>query len=290
MDPLPFTLVMISAITHSMWNYLAKTGKDKEAYMLVMNIAGFILLIPIYWILLPDFSFPIEALPFLIISSLAETVYFLGLGKAYEKGDLSVVYPVARSSPMFVAIIAVFLLDEKINLWGIFGIMLIFIGVYMLHLKSLKRDELLAPLRYIREPASKYALLAALGTTIYSISDKIGVTTISPIQYSFWLGIIIPSLLIITIVPRKGIEKIRDELDGSIVRISLSAILMRGGYLLVLFAMSIAQVSYILALRQVSVVLGALLGIVLLKEKYGKIRLIGSIIILIGVYLLGAMT
>lgn len=290
MDPLPFTLVMISAITHSMWNYLAKTGKDKEAYMLVMNIAGFILLIPIYWILLPDFSFPIEALPFLIISSLAETVYFLGLGKAYEKGDLSVVYPVARSSPMFVAIIAVFLLDEKINLWGIFGIMLIFTGVYMLHLKSLKRDELLAPLRYIREPASKYALLAALGTTIYSISDKIGVTTISPIQYSFWLGIIIPSLLIITIVPRKGIEKIRDELDGSIVRISLSAILMRGGYLLVLFAMSIAQVSYILALRQVSVVLGALLGIVLLKEKYGKIRLIGSIIILIGVYLLGAMT
>lgn len=290
MDPLPFTLVMISAITHSMWNYLAKTGKDKEAYMLVMNIAGFILLIPIYWILLPDFSFPIEALPFLIISSLAETVYFLGLGKAYEKGDLSVVYPVARSSPMFVAIIAVFLLDEKINLWGIFGIMLIFTGVYMLHLKSLKRDELLAPLRYIREPASKYALLAALGTTIYSISDKIGVTTISPIQYSFWLGIIIPSLLIITIVPRKGIEKIRDELDGSIVRISLSAILMRGGYLLVLFAMSIAQVSYILALRQVSVVLGALLGIVLLKEKYGKIRLISSIIILIGVYLLGAMT
>lgn len=290
MDPLPFTLVMISAITHSMWNYLAKTGKDKEAYMLVMNIAGFILLIPIYWILLPDFSFPIEALPFLIISSLAETVYFLGLGKAYEKGDLSVVYPVARSSPMFVAIIAVFLLDEKINLWGIFGIMLIFIGVYMLHLKSLKRDELQAPLRYIREPASKYALLAALGTTIYSISDKIGVTTISPIQYSFWLGIIIPALLIITIVPRKGIEKIRDELDGSIVRISLSAILMRGGYLLVLFAMSIAQVSYILALRQVSVVLGALLGIVLLKEKYGKIRLIGSIIILIGVYLLGAMT
>lgn len=290
MDPLPFTLVMISAITHSMWNYLAKTGKDKEAYMLVMNIAGFILLTPIYWILLPDFSFPIEALPFLIISSLAETVYFLGLGKAYEKGDLSVVYPVARSSPMFVAIIAVFLLDEKINLWGIFGIMLIFTGVYMLHLKSLKRDELLAPLRYIREPASKYALLAALGTTIYSISDKIGVTTISPIQYSFWLGIIIPSLLIITIVPRKGIEKIRDELDGSIVRISLSAILMRGGYLLVLFAMSIAQVSYILALRQVSVVLGALLGIVLLKEKYGKIRLIGSIIILIGVYLLGAMT
>lgn len=290
MDPLPFTLVMISAITHSMWNYLAKTGKDKEAYMLVMNIAGFILLIPIYWILLPDFSFPIEALPFLIISSLAETVYFLGLGKAYEKGDLSVVYPVARSSPMFVAIIAVFLLDEKINLWGIFGIMLIFTGVYMLHLKSLKRDELLAPIRYIREPASKYALLAALGTTIYSISDKIGVTTISPIQYSFWLGIIIPALLIITIVPRKGIEKIRDELDGSIVRISLSAILMRGGYLLVLFAMSIAQVSYILALRQVSVVLGALLGIVLLKEKYGKIRLISSIIILIGVYLLGAMT
>jgi uncharacterized membrane protein len=61
---------------------------------------------------------------------------------------------------------------------------------------------------------------------------------------------------------------------------------MRGGYMLVLLAMSIAPVSYILALRQVSVVIGALMGVVFLKEKYGRIRIIGSIIIFLGVFIL----
>jgi uncharacterized membrane protein len=70
--------------------------------------------------------------------------------------------------------------------------------------------------------------------------------------------------------------------------ISLSGILMKGGYMLVLYAMSLAQVGYILAIRQVSVVLGAFLGVFLLGEKYGEVRIIGSIIIFIGVYILGA--
>ena len=64
---------------------------------------------------------------------------------------------------------------------------------------------------------------------------------------------------------------------------------MKGGYLMVLYAMSLAQVSYILSLRQISVVFGALLGVVFLNEKYSRVRLIGSIIIFIGVYILGAL-
>ncbi len=113
MDSLPVILVLISAMSHGLWNYLAKVGDDKESFMLLLNLTSLILFIPVFYLILPEIYFPMEILPYLIVSGLAETVYFLGLGKAYEGGDLSVVYPVARSSPVFVTIAAAFFLGER---------------------------------------------------------------------------------------------------------------------------------------------------------------------------------
>ncbi len=289
MDPLPLILVLFSAVSHGLWNYLAKAGNDKESFMLLLNITSLILFLPIFWVILPEITFPISILPYLIVSAGAETLYFLGLGKAYETGDLSLVYPVARSSPVFVALAAFILLGEKITPTGIIGIFVIFIGVYVLHLRGLTRQDLLAPLEYLRSGSSKYALLAAFGTTIYSISDKLGVTAVDPLLYSFWLGFSVTGMLTVAIIKRRGVERIRNEFKANLPRITVSGILMKGGYMMVLYAMSLAQVSYILALRQISVVLGALMGVIFLGEKYGKVRIIGSVIIFFGVYILGAL-
>ena len=289
MDSLPLILVLLSAVSHGLWNYLAKAGRDKESYMLLLNITSLILFIPVFLLILPEIYFPVSILPYLLISGVSETLYFLGLGKAYEKGDLSLVYPVARSSPVFVALIAFIFLGEKITSIGVLGILIIFLGVYILHLKGLTRQDLAGPLNYLRTGSSKYALLAAFGTTIYSISDKLGVTTVDPLLYSFWLGFAVTGMLTVVIVYRRGVKTIKAEINGNLPKITISGILMKGGYMMVLYAMSLAQVSYILALRQISVVLGALLGVILLGEKYGKVRIIGSIIIFIGVYILGAL-
>jgi phosphonate utilization associated putative membrane protein len=289
MDSLPLILVLLSAVSHGLWNYLAKAGRDKESYMLLLNITSLILFIPVFFMILPEVYFPLSILPYLLISGVSETLYFLGLGKAYEEGDLSLVYPVARSSPVFVALVAFIFLGEKITQTGVLGIIIIFLGVYILHLKGLTRQDLSGPLRYLRTGSSKYALLAALGTTIYSISDKLGVTTVDPLLYSFWLGFFVTGMLTVAIVYRRGVKLIKDEIPGNLAKITFSGILMKGGYMMVLYAMSLAQVSYILALRQISVVLGALMGVIFLGEKYGKVRIIGSIIIFIGVYILGAL-
>lgn len=287
MESLPLLLVLVSAVSHSLWNYIAKEGKDKESFMLLLNITSLILFLPIFYLLIPEIYFPVEILPYLLISGVAETIYFLGLGKAYESGDLSLVYPVARSSPVLVTIAAFLLLNEEISALGILSILLIFLGVYILHLKELKINDLLGPITYLKTGSSRYALLAALGTTVYSISDKIGVNKVNPILYSFWLGFFITAILTITTLYRKGIKIIKQEFRGAFPSIALSGVLMKGGYMLVLYAMSLVQVSYILALRQVSIVFGALLGVFLLGEKYGRIRIIGSLIIFIGAYLLG---
>jgi len=289
LDPLPFMLVMVSAVSHALWNYVAKEAGDKDSFMLLINVFSLAIFLPVFYVILPEIYFPVEVLPFLVASGVAETIYFLALGKAYEEGDLSVVYPVARSSPMFVALAASLLIGERITPWGALGIALILVGVYVLHLKGWSGEELTRPLKALRGPASRYAFVAALGTTVYSISDKMGVTAVDPLLYSFWLGFVITGMLSLVIVKRRGVNLIREELRGSLFRVSVAGVLMKGGYMLVLVAMSLAQVSYILALRQVSVVLGAALGVVLLKERYGGVRIVGSMIIFVGVYLLGVV-
>ena len=289
MEFLPLALVLASAVSHGLWNYLAKEGNDKESFMLLLNVSSLILFTPVLVLILPEIYLPIEIVPYLLVSSLAETVYFLGLGKAYESGDLSIVYPVARSSPVFVTIAAAVFLGETFSLMGLLGILVIFIGVYVLHLKGMTRNDLVAPLNYLMSGSSRYAVIAALGTTVYSITDKLGVTTVHPLLYSFWLGFSVTGMMIIVTLKRRGFQAIKDEFSSPI-RITFAGMLMRGGYMMVLYAMSLAQVSYILALRQVSVVLGALMGVIFLGESYGRVRIIGSVIIFIGVFILGVMT
>lgn len=184
MDSLPVLLVFTSALSHGLWNYLAKAGSDKESFMLLLNLLSLFLFIPIFYVVLPEIYFPIQILPYLIVSALAETVYFIGLGKAYENGDLSVVYPVARSSPVFVTVVAALFLGEVITPVGVIGIFTIFIGVYILHLKGLTKEEISAPLKYLTTSSSRYAIISALGTTVYSITDKLGVTAVNPLLYS----------------------------------------------------------------------------------------------------------
>jgi drug/metabolite transporter (DMT)-like permease len=289
MDTLPLALVIASAVSHAAWNVMAKGGGDKESLLWLMTSSSILTLLPIFALVLPEWGLPLKALPFIVVSALAETLYFVSLGRAYELGDLSVVYPLARSSPLFLTLLAVVVLNERITNWGLAGILLILLGVYMIHLRSLSPGDLLAPIRSLSGRASQYAILTALGTTIYSLSDKMGVTIVDPFLYAFWLEFFIAGLLGFVILRRRSWEGIVAEWRRSKVQAIVGGFLMRFGYVLVLFAMSMVQVSYVLALRQISVVLGAAAGVILLKESYGRVRVLSSIIMFTGVYILAIL-
>ncbi len=281
---------MVSAGSHAVWNYLAKGSGDKDSFMLLMNVTSQFTILPVFLFLLRDWALPLDVLPFIVLSAIAEAVYFLALSRAYDAGDLSVVYPVARSAPLFVAVAGAVLLGESISVVGLAGILLVLVGVYVLHLKGLRWGSLLEPLRSFRGPAFGFALIAALGTTAYSLSDKVGVTRVNPLLYSFWLEIAITVALTPIIMRGRGWRGVASEWGRAKARITVSGALMRGGYILVLVAMTLAPVGYLLALRQVSVVVGALLGLALLGEGYGAPRLLGSATIFAGVYVLAAFT
>ncbi|MBS7635160.1 EamA family transporter [Candidatus Bathyarchaeota archaeon] len=287
MEPLPFLLVVVSALFHALWNLLAKGGSDKGAFMWWMTFTSLFTVLPIYYLQISDWSLPFEAIPLMLASGSAEALYFISLGKAYELGDLSVVYPLARSSPLFLFLLALVFLGEEISIWGAIGILLVLLGVYMIHLRGLSSRAFLHPISSIRSRASQFALMAALSTSIYSLIDKVGVMIVGPFLYSFWLDLFIIALLTPMVLWNGGLGILVSEWRSRGPRIIFSGFLMRVGYLLVLVAMGMAQVSYILSVRQLSIVIGAALGVGLLGEEHGWVRLIASMIIFSGIFILG---
>jgi drug/metabolite transporter (DMT)-like permease len=289
MEPLAVTLILVSAASHAVWNYVVKSSRDKDSFMLLMNVTSQVTLLPVFVLLLREWSLPMSVVPFLVASAIAEAVYFLALSRAYDAGDLSIVYPVARSAPLFVAVASALFLNEPLTTVGLAGIMLVLAGVYVLHLKSLKLSSLLEPLHSFKGPAFGFALIAAIGTTVYSLSDDVAVSRVNPILYDLWLEVAITLVLFPIVLRSKGWGNIRDEWGNSWTRITGAGALMRGGYLLVLVAMTLAPVGYLLAFRQISVVIGALLGLIFLKEGYSAPRILGSAAIFAGVYVIAAL-
>ena len=205
--------------------------------MWIMNLTSLFTLLPVFYLLLPDWKLPLDVLPYMLMSAVAETLYFISLGKAYELGDLSVVYPLARSSPLFLTVLAVIFLGEHISQWGALGILLILLGVYTIHLKSFSPEDLLQPLRSLSERPSQYALLTALWTTAYSLFDKLGVTKANPLVYAFWLDAFILLPMTPAILYRRGWKTITGEWKISKLQAILAGFLMRSGYVMVLVAM-----------------------------------------------------
>jgi len=290
MEFLPFLLVIASAVSHAFWNVLAKRGRDKWVFMWWMTFTSLFTMLPVFFFILGDWSLSLAAVPYLVVSGIAEAFYFISLGKAYELGDLSVVYPLARSSPLFVFVLAVVFLGEDVSLWGVSGILLVVLGVYMIHMKDLSMREFMRPITSLRSPASQFALVTAFCTSIYSLVDKLGVAVVPPLTYALWFEVFVLAFLTPLVLWKRRWGEIAAEWRGNEKKILVSGFLMRSGYVLVLVALSMAQVSYVLALRQLSVVIGVALGVGLLGEKYGGIRLLSSIVIFMGVFILGTMT
>ena len=290
MESFAVALVLVSAGSHAAWNYLAKGSRDKDSFMLLMNLTSQVTLLPVFILILRDWSLPMGVLPYLVASAIAEAVYFLALSRAYNVGDLSVVYPVARSAPLFVAVAGALFLGDPLTLAGVVGILVVLMGVYILHLKSLRLTSLLEPLHSFKGPAFGFALIAAIGTTAYSLSDKVAVTRVDPILYDFWLEIAITIALASIVLQKRGWSNLASEWVSTWKQITLSGTLMRGGYLLFLVAMTLAPVGYLLSLKQISVVIGALLGVTLLGESYGAPRLLGSATIFAGIYIIATLT
>jgi uncharacterized membrane protein len=287
MSGMALVIVLTSAFLHAGWNYLLKKSDRKIVFIWWFLLISVILYFPAFAYYFPKVSIPAQGWFCIVATGLIHAVYFGFMGGAYQRGDLSLVYPLARGSgPLFVPILAVILLGEEIALLGGLGILFIISGIYCVHLRSFSGSAFLEPFAALRGGASLWALFTGLAIAAYTLVDKVGVGLVYPPVYIYLL-LLITWLLItpwVLIRERGGVKSEWQRHKGSIAVVGF---LSGFTYLMILFALTMSKVSYVAAVREVSIVLSAYFGIVYLGEKQGRQKLLGAVLITLGVIAIG---
>jgi len=288
MSALAIVLVLISALFHAVRSLFTKESGDKQIFLWLYSITALLVFSPLffYFLFRVGINNPV-AYAWCAGSGFIHFLYWLFLTSAYKEGDLSHVYPIMRSSPALVLMIAVLLLGEQVSLQGVAGILLVAVGVYIINMKRMSGEELLAPIKSMaHDRSTQFAFLTLISVALYSIVDKMAVDHIHPILFSFFHLFCGMCFYTPYIVFTKNAAQIKKEWKSGTVRIIMAGIIGIVGYALILVAFTIGRVSYIVGLRQTSIVFAVLMGSHFLKEKHQGIRLTGALIIFAGGFLI----
>ncbi len=272
-----FILVLISTVMHAAWNFAVRKASGSLAVLWVGKWFAVALCLPAFCYFPLGADAVAAAWPFIAATGLAHTVYFLMLAKAYEEGEISVVYPLARGTGVGgTALAAWILIDEQLTMPGVVGIVTVVLGIILLGVADLRTPK--------NRRSLAYALCVGVTIAVYSVVDKQGVSHIHPVHYVFSL-FLIPAVLLSPYV----LLRHRPSVVRTWCGLKRYALWAGPGsmatYLLVLFAMRLGKVSYILAVREFSVVIGAALGVLFLGERFGWHKATGIAAIVLGLAL-----
>jgi drug/metabolite transporter (DMT)-like permease len=269
-------LVLVSAGLHATWNLLVKRSEDTLIASWLTVLTPPLLLWPLLFFTgLP----PSQAWPMLVGSGLVQAAYTVALARAYEYGDLSVIYPVARGlAPLLVAAGAPLFLGERISAVAALAILLVAGGITWLGASTRKSPG--------RSSGLGWAAVTALLIATYSIVDKAGVMRSNPLAYvvtlfGFDAAYVTPYVLL-----HRGRRRIRKVWRDGRASLVSSGLLSLAAYLLVLIAMRLTQVSYVATLRESSTIFGAVLGWRVLGDPFGGQRVSASALVALGLILL----
>ena len=287
MNHTAFSLIIISAVMHALWNMLVKRSRHKTVFIWWMFIASsglFTLALPL---LSEPFSFPdTNTLLLLSLGALCFVLYHLFNGRAYRGGDLSVVYPLSQTAMVYVPIWGMILLRERLSLPGACGILLVIFGTYSMQLQRFSVSELIRPFSNLRSPSVRDALTAGFIYSIGSIAEKSGVQNYSPLYFTYFLVLFMLFLMSFNMFRPKYRPMIGEELREHWRLILCSGPVMMASFLTFRYGLNVSHVSYAVPLRQFSIVIGVLIGILFLKESFGRIRILSALFILAGVTLI----
>ena len=282
MELFPFVLILISAVTHGVWNFLAKSAGEKDVFIGLSKISEALIFLLPYLILLNEGGYGSNRWPvFVLVASCFVFLNYFFLSQAYKRIELSVAYPISRSSTLFLPILAFVFIGERIDAVGLASIILITLGVIVMQLKSFERDELQTLIRKMVRPGIVFALLAALMAASYTIWDKVAVSELPPFLYFYSYTFVTAVFYLAILVTRYSNEIVRAEWQARWRSIVAVAVLNTFTYLLVLYVLSTSKASYVGALRQVSLVVGVVLGWRFMGDSlpYPKMIAVGLLIV-----------
>lgn len=290
-------LVIISALMHAGWNLFSKAQSPTIGFFQLATLGTLFWFSPIFFVTTDLIGeIPPTLWGILVVAGLFQAIYYVGLASAYANGALSIAYPLARSLPLLFIVILTSTVDRGVALsfWDMVGMAAIIIGAFILPMNS-KNDFKLS--NYYNASCA-FAIVAAIGTTGYSFVDDVGMNMLKivPTPTSGWIRALLYLLLecVFTAFWLQGIMLLTPQATAEfragwryLVKPGLIAGLAIGAtYGIILLAMTHAQnVSYIVALRQFSIPIGTLMGVIILKEQGSWPRFIGVTILFLGLVL-----
>jgi len=269
-------LVLLAAVFHATWNAMLKASENPLALATRALTWGTILSLPpvaVAWVLSGRPGLPLAGWLLALASAFLELIYFIALSTAYRRGELSVVYPIARgTAPLLAVLVGLLLLGEQLHPSAALGVLALLAGIWAVRRPSIAGSALWP------------ALLTGVMIAAYTSLDRIGVRLGSPWIYG-WLLWLFGAILLVafTTVRRVPGSRLSDE-----PRLSIAvAVLMTAAYFMILFALSVAPLAIIAPLRESAIVLVTAWGIWRLGERRGAwLRVAGAAAIVVGIGIL----
>jgi drug/metabolite transporter (DMT)-like permease len=278
METFVFLAVLFAAACHAGWNALIKVGLDPLSTTTLISVGSGIVALAFA----PLVDMPASgSWPWLVASVVIHLVYFASLIESYRTGDLGQVYPIARgSAPLMTASVTSIFIGEKLSALGWTGIVVLVGGVLLLSARGGRH------LAEIDRRAIGFALFTALTICAYSVVDGIGARlSASPNAYSVWLFIGIAIVMVPYALYRDGRDVI-PAMQRFWLRGFAGGALQVLSYGIAIWAMTAAPIAIVATLRETSVLFGAVIAVVVLKEPLRAVRVVAACLIVCGLVLI----
>lgn len=265
------TLVLASALLHASWNLLVKSSGDRLVAAWMQAVFGALVFSPVLVLR----GIPTEVLGAIVASSVIHLAYGLALVAAYERADLSLVYPVARgTAPILATVAAAVWLADVPEPAGLVSIGLVVLGLFVVGLGG---------------DRSGIGWAVATGVTIatYTVVDANAVRTVGeslPYTTAVFAGNALTFLPVV--LARRGARRALAAVTAEPVRHVLAGAASAGAYAMVLGAARVAPIGLVAAFRETSVVFGAVGGWLFLRERLPGRRIAGAAAVVAGLVVL----
>jgi len=273
-----FFAVLFGAACHAGWNSFLKIKLEPFSAMALIAIVSALVVLPaIPFLGVP----PAAAWPWVIASVVLHLGYYIGLTEAYRTGDMGQVYPIARgSAPLMTAAVSTTFLGERLGLIGWSGILVLIAGIFLISLRG-GRD-----LAKLDRRAIGFAFFTAVTICGYSLVDGIGARTAgSAHSYSVMLFLLDGVMMAAFALLRNGWATVTDmtrHWKAAFIGGTLSLV----AYWIAIWAMTVAPIALVAALRESSVLFGAAIAVIFLKEPLRPSRIAAAGLIVAGLVLI----
>ena len=289
LTPLELALVLGSAFLHAAWSVSIKQSGDPLCFNLLQSWTALVALAVVSpWI--PFGAIGTGVWQLLAVTGVAHALYMFWMSKAYEHGDLSLVYPIARSTPAFLPLVAMPVFGESIHPGAGVGIAIVVAGIWLVNARAGWSWAELA------KPATRFAFLTLAATVAYSMIDKAAMGRLaetpwpSPIPRAVVYSLLLSTVFAFAFAPlvlwARGARTFRESIPKQFAMATLASLISFVSYTLILKALETVLVSYVVAVRQTSVLFAVTLSALWLRERPGRARVLGAAATVLGVALI----